>query len=57
MLTTPDNLLFSQLSGDGIQHKLFHHLSRDRGEADSPVAETIEMPALQEELNPELNPH
>ena len=31
MLITPDNLLFFQLSGDGIQHKLFHHLSRDRG--------------------------
>ncbi|XP_072186652.1 uncharacterized protein [Excalfactoria chinensis] len=30
MLSTPDNLLFSQLSGDGIQHKLFHHLPWDR---------------------------
>ncbi|XP_048788485.1 uncharacterized protein LOC125687398 [Lagopus muta] len=30
MLTTPDNLLFFQLSGDDIQYKLFHHLSRDR---------------------------
>ncbi|XP_048790623.1 uncharacterized protein LOC125688470 [Lagopus muta] len=30
VLTTPDNLLFFQLSGDDIQYKLFHHLSRDR---------------------------
>lgn len=32
MLTTPHNLLLFHLLGDGIQNKLFQHLSRDRGE-------------------------
>ena len=49
MLTTLDNLLFSQLSGDGIQDKLFHHLSRDRGEADWPVITWIFLFALFED--------
>ena len=38
MLTTPDNLLFFHLLDDGLQDKLLHHLSRDGGEADRPVA-------------------
>jgi len=37
MLTTSDNLLVFHLLGDDIQNKLFHHLPRDRGEADWPV--------------------
>ena len=45
MLTTPDKLLF-QLLGDGIQNRLFHHLSRDRGEADWPVVSWILLLAL-----------
>jgi len=28
MLITPDNLLLFQFLGEGIQNKLFHHLSR-----------------------------
>ncbi|XP_052520447.1 uncharacterized protein LOC128071593 [Tympanuchus pallidicinctus] len=33
-----DNIIEGyQLSGDDIQYKLFHHLSRDRGEADWPI--------------------
>ena len=46
MLTTPDNLLLFQLPGDGIQNKLFHHLSRDRGEADWSVPSQILLLAL-----------
>jgi len=37
LLSTPDNLLHFQLLGEGIQNKLFYHLSRDGGEADWPV--------------------
>jgi len=37
MLTTPDNLLFLHLLDDDLQHKLFHDLSWDGGEADQPV--------------------
>ena len=33
MLTTPDNLLFLLFLNDNIQNELFHHLSRDGGEA------------------------
>jgi len=38
MLTTPDNLLFLHWLSDDIQNELFHHLFRDGGEADRPVA-------------------
>ena len=38
MLTTPDNLLFLQYLRGDIQNELFHHLSKDWGEADRPVA-------------------
>ena len=41
LLTTPHNLLLFQLLGDGIQNKLFQHLSRDRGETDWPVVSQI----------------
>jgi len=40
VLTAPDSLLF-QLLGGGIQNKLFHHLHRDRGEADWRVVAKI----------------
>jgi len=40
-LTTPDNLLLFQLLGDGIQNKLFHHLSKDGDEADWPAVAQI----------------
>ena len=34
MLTTPENLLFLHLFNGDIQNELFHHLSRDGGEAE-----------------------
>jgi len=37
MLTSRDNLLFLHLLNDDIQNEVFHHLSRDGGEADQPV--------------------
>jgi len=49
MLTTSDNLLLSQLLGEGIQYKLFHHLSRDGGKADWPVLSQIILLALFED--------
>lgn len=41
MLTTPYNVLLFPLLGDGMQNKLFQHLSRDRGETDWPVVSRI----------------
>jgi len=41
MLTTPDHLLLLQLPVHGIQNKVFHHLSRDGGEADWSVVSQI----------------
>ncbi|XP_072216516.1 uncharacterized protein [Excalfactoria chinensis] len=38
-----------QLSGDGIQHKLFHHLPWDRGEADWPIITRVILLALFED--------
>ena len=51
MLTTPDDLLLFQLLGEGIQNKLFHNLSRDRGEADQPVVSQILLLAIFEDLD------
>ena len=48
MLTTSDNLSI-QLHGEGIQNKLFHHLSRDGGEADWPAVSWILFLALFED--------
>ena len=41
MLTTPDDPLLFQLLEDGFQNKLFHHLSRNRFEANWPVVSWI----------------
>jgi len=49
MLTTPDNLLFFHLLNDDIQSELFHHLSRDGGEANWPVVPGVLLLALFED--------
>jgi len=40
LLTTADNLLL-HLLGDDMQRKLFHHLPRNRGEADWTVVSSV----------------
>jgi len=49
MLATSVNLLLFQLLGEGIQNKLFHHLSRNRGEADWPVVSQTVLFTLSED--------
>jgi len=49
MLSTHDNHLLFQLLGDGIQNRLFCHLSRGRGEADWPIVAQIIFLALSED--------
>ena len=51
MLTAPDNLFFLHLLRDDVQNELFHHLSRDGGEADRPVAPRVLLLALFEDWN------
>lgn len=47
MLTImPNGNLFFHLPGDDIQNKLFHHFTRDRGEADRPVVFQVFIVAL-----------
>jgi len=49
MLTTTLNLLKFHLLGGDIHNKLFYHLPKDRGEADSPVVSQILLLALFED--------
>jgi len=46
---TPDNLLFFHLLNDDIQNELFHHFSRDGGEAARPVVPWVLLLALFED--------
>jgi len=48
-MTTPNNDLFFHLLGDDIQNKLFHHFTRDRGEAGRPVVFQVLLLALCED--------
>jgi len=41
LITPPDNLLHFPLLGNGIQNKMFYHLSRNGAEADWPVVSWI----------------
>ena len=51
MLTAPDNLLFLHSLSDDIQDELFHHLSRDAGEADWLVVPWVLLLALFEDCS------
>jgi len=56
MLTTPDNLLVLHLLRDDICNELFHHLSRDGGEADQPVVPWVLLLALFEDWSDNGSP-
>ena len=49
MLNTAANFLFLLLLRDDIQSELFHHLSRDGGEADWPVVSWVLLLAIFED--------
>jgi len=54
MLTTPDKLFSLHLLNDDIQNELFHHLSRDVGEADQPVTPSVFLLVVFEDWNDSL---